>query len=336
MQKRVGDYGMPSRILDHLPSSGTLSADDGCANVVHETALDGGVSSDIRIVCTPQGTQVVKRALGKLRVKADWFSDPARSSIEAAGLRAIAALLGQSHVPRILWVDETTHQFAMELIEPRFRNWKQQLLHGDVDIASSDAVGSLLGRLHARSSDDPGLAVQFANTQPFVELRIRPFFERIAQRNPPLAPSIAAIVQNLCATRNALVHGDFSPKNLLIDGSDVVILDCEVAHWGDARFDVAFCLAHLLLKLFRRGAPAPAFLSAILAFLAGYRRCGPAVLDRHFVRQLGCLLLARLEGDSPIDYLGDLDAIEVKRFAAELILCPAAFAGFGLDAMGAT
>ncbi|MFT3789969.1 MAG: aminoglycoside phosphotransferase family protein [Rudaea sp.] len=298
---------------------------------MRQIALDGGISSDIRVVQTAHGDYVVKRARAKLRVEAEWFCDPTRSSVEVAGLRAIAALLGQTHAPKVLWVDETTHRFAMELIEPRFRNWKRQLLRGHVDIASAAGAGRLLGQLHARSSRDPGIAARFANTAPFVELRVRPFFERIAQRNPALAASIAEIVQSLCSTRNALVHGDYSPKNLLVDGSDVVILDCEVAHWGDARFDVAFCLAHLLLKMFRRAASVPPLLSCILAFLEGYRRHGLPVLDRRFVRQLGCLVLARLEGDSPVDYLGDLDADEVKRFATELILRPAAFAEFGPD-----
>ncbi|MBS0420114.1 MAG: phosphotransferase [Proteobacteria bacterium] len=325
---------MPDRTLDSRPSSGLLGPDEGCGNAVHEISLDGGVSSDIRIVSTPQGKQVVKRALGKLRVEAEWLSDPARSSIEVQGLRAIAMLLGQAHAPRVLWVDEASHQFAMELIEPRFRNWKRELLRGNVDIDNAVAAGRLLGQLHGRSSDDPSLPAQFANTAPFVELRIRPFFERIAQRNPALAPNVAHTVQELLITRNALVHGDYSPKNLLVDGHDMVILDCEVAHWGDPRFDIAFCLAHPLLKLFRRAASAPPLLSSILAFLTAYRREGRPVLDRHFVRQLGCLILARLEGDSPVDYLSDLNADEVKRFATELILQPTTFAQFALDTPG--
>ncbi|HJT98703.1 MAG TPA: hypothetical protein VJ696_10355, partial [Rhodanobacteraceae bacterium] len=84
------------------------------------TALPGGVSSDICIVHAEAGDYVVKRALGKLRVEADWFADPGRSSIEVDGLRAIAELIGPQHVPRILWVDERTHSFAMERIDASF------------------------------------------------------------------------------------------------------------------------------------------------------------------------------------------------------------------------
>jgi len=287
-----------------------------------ETPLEGGVSSDIRIVHSSQGSYVLKCALGKLRVKADWFADPARSSIEVRGLQQLARLLGQAHVPKVLWADEATHRFAMELVDSRFRNWKQELLRDNVDIVTARAAGRLLGQLHTQSHSDPGLASQFDNREPFIELRIRPFFERIAQRNPPLAPAIAGIVHDILATRNALIHGDFSPKNLLVDAGEVVILDCEVAHWGDAHFDVAFCIAHLLLKSFRRQAPAALILSAIHAFLCEYRLVGLVPLDHHFVQQLGCLLLARLEGDSPIDYLDDLNVSEVKQLGTELILHP--------------
>lgn len=298
------------------------------------TPLDGGVSSEIRIVHSSHGNYVVKRALEKLRVKADWFSDPARSSIEVRGLRALATLLGQAHVPRVLWADEAANEFAMELIDSRFKNWKQELLRGHVDVVTARAAGRLLGQLHTGSNADPCLASQFDNPRPFIELRIRPFFERIAQRNTALAPAIADIVHNIHVSRNALVHGDYSPKNLLVDGDEVVILDCEVAHWGDARFDVAFCTAHLLLKSFRRAAPTPRILLATLAFLSEYRLAGLAPLDQHFARQLGCLLLARLEGDSPVDYLEDLNVSEVKQLATELILRPPAFTDSDIRALG--
>lgn len=287
-----------------------------------ETVLTGGVSSDIRIVHAPDGSYVIKQALEKLKVAADWRADPARSSVEVRALRAIARLLGPEHAPRVLWVDTPRHRFAMELIAPRFRNWKQQLLDGAVDMATARSAGRLLGSLHRRSSGSPAMARAFSSIKLFTALRIRPYFERVAGKNPALAAAIAATVDAMLHSRAALVHGDYSPKNLLADGADLVILDCEVAHWGDPRFDVAFCLTHLLLKSFRRGAPAAALRAAALAYLAAYREAGLPVLDQALARQTGCLLLARLEGDSPVDYLGELDPPAVKQFATGLLLHP--------------
>jgi 5-methylthioribose kinase len=292
----------------------------GRENTDAETILSGGVSSDIRIVHAPHGSYVVKQALEKLKVAADWHADPARSSIEVRGLRTIARLLGPAHAPRVLWVDRAAHRFAMELVDPRFRNWKEELLRGNVDLLTAHAAGHLLGRLHARSSTSKAIARTFANVKPFTELRIRPFFGRVAQKNPALTAAIARTVSNIRASRMALVHGDYSPKNLLVDGADMVILDCEVAHWGDPRFDVAFCVTHLLLKSFRRGARADALRRAAVALLSAYREVGLPVLDLHLSQQIGCLLLARLDGDSPVDYLGDLDAHAVRQLATELLL----------------
>jgi tRNA A-37 threonylcarbamoyl transferase component Bud32 len=262
--------------------------------------------------------------LPRLRVDAEWYSDPARSSNEARALRAIADLIGQAHVPKVLWVDEERHRFAMELIDPRLRNWKEQLMRGEVDLSTARVAGRLLGQMHRRSLAAPGLSQEFADVGPFDELRIRPYFARVAERNPALAPAIAHIVDDLRSNRCALVHGDYSPKNLLADGPEIVILDCEVAHWGDARFDAAFCTTHLLLKSFRREAPSMLLLCAALAFLAEYRKSGLDVLDARFAQQLGCLLLARLEGDSPVEYLDDVDAGVVKAFAIDLLLDPPA------------
>lgn len=284
--------------------------------------LTGGVSSDIHIVHSAAGDYVVKRALKKLRVEADWFADPGRSAIEVDGLRTMARLLGQQHVPRVLWVDEDTHSFAMELIDASFGNWKQQLLSGRVDPATAGTAGRLLGLLHSRSAGQSDLAARFANQQPFIELRIRPFFERVAQRHPEIAAPVVETSERLLAQRSAFVHGDYSPKNLLARNAELVILDCEVAHWGDPRFDVAFCTAHLILKSLRRGAPIAALAAALRAFLSEYRRHGSAPLDASLGRLVGCLLLARLDGDSPVDYLADLDRGDVHRLAIQLITQP--------------
>ena len=276
------------------------------------------------------GSYVLKRALPKLRVAAEWLSDPARSAIEAAGLRAIAGIIGQDAVPKVLWTDAARHEFAMELVPQRLRNWKQDLLAGRTDPATAYRVGYLLGRLHSGSAEDPNIRLQFTNIRFFEQLRLKPYFSRVAERNPDLAPAITTVVRGMAERRSALVHGDFSPKNILADGGDVVLLDCEVAHWGDPRFDLAFCLSHLALKALRRTGHGAALVAAGLDLLSAYRQVGPAIVDAHLIRILGCLMLARLEGDSPVDYLQDLDLPATKRVAVHLILDPVACTEFGI------
>lgn len=292
------------------------------------TVLPGGVSCDVAIVREADGREiVVKQALPKLKVAADWRSDPARSSVEVEALGVMRELLGPHTVPEVLWEDAPHHRFAMQRVDPRFRNWRDELNQRRVDLATATRVGELLGQLHSRSAARADLAGRFANREFFEQLRIEPFFNRIAQRNPQLGGPVNEVIASLRVAGRALVHGDFSPKNMLVDGSQVVVLDCEVAHWGNPRFDLAFCLTHLILDGLHRP-PAQEFAAAALSFLDAYSRAGMAgELDTLTVQMTGCLLLARLEGDSPIDYLRELDAPAVKRIAIRLIDTPPADPG---------
>src|SRR5207302_8020869 len=124
--------------------------------------------------------------------------------------------------------------------------------------------------------------------------------QRVAERRPDLAAEIRGVVERMLADRQCLVHGDYSPKNLLTEGQEVVSLDCEVAHWGDLRFDIAFCLGHLLLKVVHSARCSDEIARAAAAYLAAYDAAGLPVLDTELSRATGCLVLARIIGDSPV------------------------------------
>jgi 5-methylthioribose kinase len=254
------------------------------------------------VVDSPHGPVVVKRALPKLRTAADWRSDPSRSTTEARCLRLLADVLEPGCVPRVFWVDEADHSFAMEKLPDRLIPWKARLLRGEVDLRTAARAGTILGQLHVRTRHRVDVAAEFDDRKFLFELRIRPFHERIARRHADLASAIGQVVDDMLADRRCLVHGDYSPKNLLTDGPQVVVLDCEVAHWGDPRFDVGFCLAHLLLKIMRGQCSAELGLAAE-AFLGAYADAGLGVLDARLAQATGCLVMARIDGDSPVDYL---------------------------------
>jgi phosphoglycerate dehydrogenase-like enzyme len=293
-----------------------------CNRPVAGTPLPGGVASDIRIIQAPAGPHVIKRSLAKLRVATDWFSDPARSSTEVAAIESIGPLIGEEHVPHVLWSDPEKNTFAMSLIGEPYKNWKTELMNGRVDPRTASSAGNLLGCLHSKAADQPALRARFENIQYFHELRVEPFFSRVAKAEPELGAHIERIAQEMLERRETLVHGDFSPKNILADGANIVLLDFEVTHWGDARFDAGFCAAHLLLKSARRGAPRSLILECLRRFLEEYQRVGPPVLDRHLVEITGCLLMARLSGASPIEYLTDIDQSHVRSVAMDMICRP--------------
>ncbi|MFC4312067.1 phosphotransferase family protein [Steroidobacter flavus] len=287
--------------------------------------LDGGVASDVAIVRDEEGRElVVKQALPKLKVAADWRCDPARSSQEVAALRVAPALLGSGVVPQVLWVDAANHRFAMERIDPGLGNWQAQLSGGEVDLVTAARVGELLARLQCESARDSSLAIAFGTREYFELLRIQPFFVRAAEMNPAAREPMDRVIELLRAPGRVLVHGDYSPKNILARGARVVILDWEVVHWGEPRFDIAFCLSHLLLTGWRRDSSKSSYYAACHAFTGGYARHGPIALhDTVLARVIGALVLARLDGDSPVNFLDELDVEEVRRRALRLLLEPA-------------
>ena len=290
--------------------------------------LTGGVSSIVVRVVTDEGAFVIKQALPQLRVEAAWYSRPERSGIEARCALALADLVPGS-VPEVVAVVPDRNAFVMRSAPAGTETWKDHLLRGEVSLPVATAVGWMLGRIHAASAPRADLARDFADTSFFDELRIDPYLRYVAARTPDLAPALGALAGELLTTPVCLVHGDFSPKNLLIPPDDgVLLVDHEVAHWGHPAFDVAFVTNHLCLKAirFRAGDHAEAYLGAAATLLDAYaaeaRHLGLGV-GRSASTTIGALLLARVDGKSPVEYLTDeRDRALVRALGRDVLLDP--------------
>jgi aminoglycoside phosphotransferase (APT) family kinase protein len=66
------------------------------------------------------------------------------------------------------------------------------------------------------------------------------------KRHPSLSNHFREEAERLLSSGEVLVHGDFSPKNMMIGSDKVVLLDHEVAHFGDS----ALTLLSLLIICF--------------------------------------------------------------------------------------
>jgi Ser/Thr protein kinase RdoA (MazF antagonist) len=292
------------------------------------TPLTGGVSSDIWRVDLPDGRTIcIKRALPKLKVAADWYAPVSRNASEWAWI-GFAARHAPAAVPRPLAHDAAAGLFAMEYLAPDVHPvWKRQLLAGEVDPATAAATGRLLALLHLASSRDAALAQVFDTGADFHALRLEPYLLATARVHPALAPALEALAERTAGTRLALVHGDVSPKNILVGPRGPVFLDAECAWYGDPAFDVAFCLNHLLLKCLVRPAERAALRHAFEAFVDAYfgqASFEPRVtLEARAASLLPGLFLARVDGKSPVEYLtADRDRELVRRAAAPMILRP--------------
>jgi 5-methylthioribose kinase len=272
--------------------------------------LSGGVSSSVFRVECAQLAVVVKQALPQLRVSDEWLARVERSGTEARAAAALSRLLPDGSVLPPLYVDEARSLFVMPSAPSGAETWKARLMRGQLESATARRAGNLLGTMHHRSRQDPDLKTEFADRQYFLALRVDPYLTVTAERRPELAAAIGEQSARMLCRTECLVHGDYSPKNLLVgpDRPDqVVLLDHEVTHWGDPTFDTAFCLTHLHLKACTFPARAEDFLDLADVFWSSYACAAslldPATFERETVALLGCLLAARVDGKSPAEYL---------------------------------
>lgn len=290
---------------DIIPSLHAAGLIDGLEARV--TPLTGGVSSDIVRVESSREKIVVKAALEKLRVKDDWFADVSRNHVEQSFFEYAASIIPES-VPRILGGGDGW--FAMEYLGDELHNWKAALLAGNADIATAKLAGTVLGRLHAASWLDERARTQFDTLPNFHALRIEPYLLTTAERVPEAGGVLRAEAARLAETKLALVHGDYSPKNLLVAPQRLIVLDAECAWFGDPAFDTAFLLTHLHLKALL----SPQVADLIPAFWSAYTAACGHDLEERTVKLLLCLLLARVHGKSPVEYLGEVQQARVTQF----------------------
>lgn len=271
--------------------------------------LTGGVSSDVYRLETAAGPVCVKRALPKLRVAADWRAPVERSGYEVAYLETARAF-ARDGVPLVLHADPEANLFVMAFFEPAHHTvWKADLAAGRVNVEFAGQVGALLGAIHAGCAGSPDLARRFDTTALFEDLRLDPYLREAARRNPDLAAPLNALADRTAALRISLVHGDVSPKNILHGPGGPILLDAECAWYGDPAFDVAFCSTHLMLKAVWRPAHSTAYLDSLAGFHAAYRARvsweAVAGLEARAAALTAAIVLARVDGKSPVEYLQD-------------------------------
>ncbi|MCY4437908.1 MAG: aminoglycoside phosphotransferase family protein [Chloroflexi bacterium] len=399
----------------YLAAQGALDSEA----VVRVKALGGGVSNIVLMVTTPAQCMVLKQALPELRVEAYWPSRIDRALREAEALRVVAGYLPSGAVPEVHFIDEENFIYGMSCAPESATLWKEDLLSGRVDVPVAVGAGRMLAQMHA--IQDPAVKQQFIDDEVFWQLRVDPYYNSTADKHPSLRPVFDHAIAQMKARKLALVHGDYSPKNMFVlregepsrfgsstvarglvprsglsisgakkmdsrlrgndgesgppdgpvggkDGGHVeprtgaqvpanagcepalpeaiepalpeeaacvphedggrdqslLLLDFEVVHWGDPAFDLAFCVNHLLIKSIVNAHVQQDYFQAVSALLAGYRDELTGVdwteMQAETLRQLGCLMLARIDGKSPVEYITDEATKEIVRRVSRCIL----------------
>jgi 5-methylthioribose kinase len=269
--------------------------------------LTGGVSCVVLAVASDAREIVVKQALPELKTKAKWVADQRRAIVEAEAMRVYQSITPDS-VPELLDCDAANFTLTMSRLPNTCTNWKQDMLEGRIHPEMGEKLGKILAKWHNTTAVDVSIKAKFMEGELFEQLRVSPFYRAVAAKNPNLQAVINSLIEEITTEKIALVHGDFSPKNILATSDhSPIVLDFEVAHTGNPVFDLAFVSAHLLCKTIRTQSPTEkaAITKTAVNFLSSYREYTRISIAETLPQHVALIALARVEGVSPVNYLDE-------------------------------
>ncbi|MCC9077760.1 phosphotransferase [Litorilinea aerophila] len=319
------DIEQPADLLAYLHATGRIPPGEEPA----VRPLSGGVSNRTVLLQRPNGEAwVLKQALAKLRVPVDWFSSPERVHREALGLRWLQKLAPPGTIPPLLFEDHEHHLLAMAAVPQPYDNWKSLLLAGKLDLDHVTQFGRLLATIHRQAYlQREEVEPVFVDRSFFETLRLEPYYGYTASQVPQAAAFLQALMDATRQRLITLVHGDYSPKNILIHQGRLVLLDHEVIHWGDPAFDLGFSLTHLLSKAHHVAGHREAFAQAAHHYWEVYRSTLGDMpwadgLEGFAVRHTLACLLARVDGRSPLEYLREEERQRQRQAVLRLMAAP--------------
>jgi 5-methylthioribose kinase len=286
-------------VIAYLIEKQIISASDQAEVEV----LTGGVSNVVLAITTKNQKMVLKQALAELMVAQKWEADQRRAIVEANAI-ALFHKLSPDQVPNLVFLDPERFILILDRVPVGSTVWKSDLLDGVINPDIAEVLGRTLAQWHNFGEKDKEARLQFMEDSLFEQLRIDPFYRFVAAKNETLKPVISQLINELEGDKTTIVHGDFSPKNIMVGMDDqVYILDFEVTHVGNPVFDLAFLLAHLLCKKFRTDEPLEEKLLGASAerFINAYEVIRP--IDSSLSLHTALIALARVEGKSPVNYL---------------------------------
>lgn len=209
----------------------------------------GGISSETFSVQLSSGAYVVKRSLAKLNVVEDWHADPRRVVAEGHALEWFHSLT-PALVPKPLAIVEDYWALVLPMAPAPSPDLRRVLLDFPENFNPEHArvLGETLALWHS-ADPSPMQGSDLDDVVRLTDLRIDPFYRGMAERWPEHSTTIKALVDELTNEKLAVVHGDFTPKNVLcLPGGSLWVIDTEVAHIGNPVLDTAPMMAHLILK----------------------------------------------------------------------------------------
>jgi predicted TIM-barrel enzyme/aminoglycoside phosphotransferase (APT) family kinase protein len=328
-ERPVPDFDVPAPTLsveltvdtlaDYLEDKGIVK--DGPARVVE---LGGGVSNVVLKWATETASGVVKQSRPQLRVPELWLSDVRRALNERDAIELLSRRLASDKIPTLTFSDDDAMAFGMEAAPDTALLWKPVLLEGTLDPHRACMAGELLREIHECTRNDPYVAKRFV-AQPLLDQnRIDPWYRAAQRAHPDLHATFEYAIQRLLDVKQVLVHGDFVPKNILLLEDGLLLVDYEVAHFGNPGYDVGTFINHMLLKGFRQLADGAAFadMAEVMwhAYSDGIGRADRELAEQESLLQMAVLMLTRVDGKSKVEYLDEEEAEHARQFARGLLM----------------
>lgn len=284
---------------------------------------DGGVSCTVAFVYDGDKPIIVKQGLAQLKVKEKWLCDQNRMDAECRSNEIFHELLPDC-APEVFFYDKENYICGREAVPESWRMWKDDLMDGIID----EQIGKLsmlaLSIVHNKCAGVEKIKNIFASKDVFYNLRISPYFEFLVEKYPSLSEGVEELKGFLMGKGYTLIHGDFSPKNIMTDGKAISILDYEVAHYGHPSFDLGFLSTHFVLKAVKFKSLAGQYLSLLRSMLEIYFDRAEFIdrdeLMETFRKVWAMILLARVDGKSPAEYITVEEDKELIRTIAFYIL----------------
>ncbi len=304
-------------VIPYLKSRGLIDND----SMPEVEVLTGGVSNSVFAVQQGVHDLVLKQALPELKVKTLWVADQRRAIVEAKATQAYQKFTPEN-VPNLIDYDPNEFTLVIARAPRSCTNWREDLLAGNIQVPIASQLGEILGIWHRESAQDRALLAEFAEDSLFEQLRITPFYRAIGKVHIDIGLRMTGLIEELGTNKSALVHGDFSPKNILIDNDKkAIVLDFEVAHTGNPIFDLAFLMGHLLCKFFyfqERKQQEKIFQSA-QSFLVSYENTFGAKASPTLIWHIAAIALARVDGVSIVHYLSEESRIDLRTHALAVL-----------------
>ncbi len=275
--------------------------------IIKYKKLEGGVSSEVYHVKTNKNEYCIKRSLRKLLVKKEWIADTNRIKFEYYWLNHCRKILNKN-IPKIYEFNLEKKYIVMEYLDnSKYKTLKELYFKKIINLNTIKLISKHLYKIHSKSNNYKTKKLFQGNSKNFNDLRLDPYFNEVGRVYPRYKKYISVLNKNYLINSSTLVHGDFSPKNILIGKNKIFYIDAECSNFGDPVFDLVFFSNHLLIKSIFLKDKSEEFIESYLTFYKEYLKNLNVKKYKLYINRIikmtPIMMLARIDGKSPVEYI---------------------------------